>query len=564
MRYSENLHLNLPEDSDPLEIDKISENFEVLDGAVSQSVGNYRIGDIIYSSRNLEEETDGVWIACDQREVLVSEYPDLCNLPFMKNRYSVTPRAHHAPFVDGTGNLKVGKPGWNTRVGERFIVLSTSTNANWNDYVSVWDLDRGVILVYLNTRDSHMYIDDSIIVTGYSNIAAHIIRDILDTGKDVSRSLSGVSYQSVQGLIRFKDKYLFVLSGIDFKWFTESEVLDGGTTSITTKTVTWQAEPGFEIKSTKMSPVALCELRMFDIPFSEKVYQCKDKLYTIKPVQNVSDPNDTSLALFSTSDGISWSQVYRLPNVPNISPSGETVSRLNTVRWALGEANGNLWLYQSLEYQYVVETEDGTSTTTHKLESLIHELNENMELLNSYEIPDYCVTINKNFFVDGDFVYADWSYLVNSGTSTTNRLVQKLDLKTGQFSDLGIPSYIYPYYAYKDEIKSFIACKLWPQISIEFNSNNGTPVSQYDFELGRTITGTGTGNKAVSVPQAILSDPFMPTVINISLWPYNSQYSFLYGLNAGNVLSIDHTHPVRVLPYMRNAYIKARNEEVSE
>ena len=47
MRYSENLHLNLPEDSDPLEIDKISENFEVLDGAVSQSVGNYRIGDII-------------------------------------------------------------------------------------------------------------------------------------------------------------------------------------------------------------------------------------------------------------------------------------------------------------------------------------------------------------------------------------------------------------------------------------------------------------------------------------------------------------------------------------
>ena len=33
MRYSENLHLNLPEDSDPLEIDKISENFEVLDGA---------------------------------------------------------------------------------------------------------------------------------------------------------------------------------------------------------------------------------------------------------------------------------------------------------------------------------------------------------------------------------------------------------------------------------------------------------------------------------------------------------------------------------------------------
>ena len=35
MKYSENLHLNLPEDADPLEVSKLSENFEALDKAAS-------------------------------------------------------------------------------------------------------------------------------------------------------------------------------------------------------------------------------------------------------------------------------------------------------------------------------------------------------------------------------------------------------------------------------------------------------------------------------------------------------------------------------------------------
>lgn len=98
--------MNLPEDSDPLEIDKISENFEVLDGAVSQSVGNYRIGDIIYSSRNLEEETDGVWIACDQREVFVSEYPDLCSAPIIANRLPLF--KHMYPGSEAVTSFEIG------------------------------------------------------------------------------------------------------------------------------------------------------------------------------------------------------------------------------------------------------------------------------------------------------------------------------------------------------------------------------------------------------------------------------------------------------------------------
>ena len=55
--------MNLPEDSDPLEIDKISENFEVLDGAIKEQskASGYQVGDTITTWRtDLGEE----WLLC--------------------------------------------------------------------------------------------------------------------------------------------------------------------------------------------------------------------------------------------------------------------------------------------------------------------------------------------------------------------------------------------------------------------------------------------------------------------------------------------------------------------
>lgn len=76
MRYSENLHLNLPEDSDPLEIDKISENFEVLDGAVKEQskASGYQVGDTLTTWRtDLGEE----WLLCNGDILRAEDYPDL-------------------------------------------------------------------------------------------------------------------------------------------------------------------------------------------------------------------------------------------------------------------------------------------------------------------------------------------------------------------------------------------------------------------------------------------------------------------------------------------------------
>ncbi len=79
MRYSENLHLNLPEDSDPLEIDKISENFEVLDGAIKEQskASGYQVGDTLTTYRaDLGEE----WLLCNGESFDPYEYPELDKL----------------------------------------------------------------------------------------------------------------------------------------------------------------------------------------------------------------------------------------------------------------------------------------------------------------------------------------------------------------------------------------------------------------------------------------------------------------------------------------------------
>lgn len=81
MDKSTNLQLWLPEDSDPLEVSKLSENFEALDGALGSGteaiLKSMEIGDITYSTRNLEEESGGKLIACDGRTIDITAYPDV-------------------------------------------------------------------------------------------------------------------------------------------------------------------------------------------------------------------------------------------------------------------------------------------------------------------------------------------------------------------------------------------------------------------------------------------------------------------------------------------------------
>lgn len=85
MEQTEKLGLWLPGENDPLDITKLNENSQKLDefaaessgGDIIQIVNGMQIGDITCSARNLEEESGGVLIACDQRTIDLSAYPDI-------------------------------------------------------------------------------------------------------------------------------------------------------------------------------------------------------------------------------------------------------------------------------------------------------------------------------------------------------------------------------------------------------------------------------------------------------------------------------------------------------
>lgn len=76
MKYSENLHLALPEGDDVLEVSKLSENFEVLDGAIkeTQAASGYQIGDTLTTWRTDLGEN---WLLCNGDIFDADEYPAL-------------------------------------------------------------------------------------------------------------------------------------------------------------------------------------------------------------------------------------------------------------------------------------------------------------------------------------------------------------------------------------------------------------------------------------------------------------------------------------------------------
>lgn len=79
MQYSDNLHLNLPEDTDPLEVSKLSENFEKLDVAVADAgteaaAKAFQVGDILTTWRT---DLGADWLLCNGDPFDPAEYPGL-------------------------------------------------------------------------------------------------------------------------------------------------------------------------------------------------------------------------------------------------------------------------------------------------------------------------------------------------------------------------------------------------------------------------------------------------------------------------------------------------------
>lgn len=76
MQYSENLHLNLPEDTDPLEISKLSDNFVKLDD-FAELADPFQVGDILSTLRT---DLGDKWLLCNGEAFDSTEYPELAQL----------------------------------------------------------------------------------------------------------------------------------------------------------------------------------------------------------------------------------------------------------------------------------------------------------------------------------------------------------------------------------------------------------------------------------------------------------------------------------------------------
>lgn len=63
-----------------------------------------KIGDIVYSSRDLETETNGMLIKCDQRELKIDEYPELCNTEDIRLRIGTSAQAINPPELYRTSS----------------------------------------------------------------------------------------------------------------------------------------------------------------------------------------------------------------------------------------------------------------------------------------------------------------------------------------------------------------------------------------------------------------------------------------------------------------------------
>ncbi|MBD5356506.1 MAG: hypothetical protein HDR88_06070 [Bacteroides sp.] len=77
MRQSEKLKLWLPEGTDPLEVSKLSKNFEKLDGAVADVASPFKVGDILSTLRT---DLGDDWLLCNGEPLDTSEYPELAGM----------------------------------------------------------------------------------------------------------------------------------------------------------------------------------------------------------------------------------------------------------------------------------------------------------------------------------------------------------------------------------------------------------------------------------------------------------------------------------------------------
>lgn len=177
MKYSENLNLNLPEGADPVDISKLSENFERLDVAVTDAASPFEIGDVLPT---LRRDLGEGWILCNGEPLDAAQYPELAEmvpgLEWMVDAAAVTTVG--APLngltpnagsfaTDGVNQLITTQQGLGTNARVNYLLWSrdnfktfTSVSAGSCNYIRPFFVN-GYWIIFLftayGTNSQHAY-----------------------------------------------------------------------------------------------------------------------------------------------------------------------------------------------------------------------------------------------------------------------------------------------------------------------------------------------------------------------------------------------------------------------
>lgn len=557
MDKSINLQLWLPEDSDPLEVSKLSENFEALDEALGDTSGtaalvkSMKLGDITYSTRNLEAESNGALIACDQREVLVSAYPELCALPFMKDRKSLKYVLYPQQFTNIT-STQVGKPQWNAKVGQRYIPTSTITDANWNQNVYFYDLVDGKQKGSISATTSSMYMDDEIIIASYGSDS--YFYKFLESGSISSRRyyITNATATYIRSIVRFQDKYIITLSGgtgtqnyYYHRWVYVSS-LKSATANVNANNSVYIPMTGYEVLYNNKYDIISGKP---GYPFCSYVEEYNDALYALMTVRNLSNTSEWHLGLFKATDGSTWNQVALLD---------AEYSDTTYTEWAFHIINNKMYIVEDRHRTYTIDDVKFEGDLVVYIINLDNFTDVQKTVFNGYALT------NGDVYIQDNILYANLSPNPNlkfEDRPSTASIVCTLmfNLNTQEVNRMYLPEYIAQkstwYNSVFSQIKSTLKYPICQVTDQNVTSQAVGSVDEYDKELGivkpnKTITHAIAGSTVKLIYTPLES-------VNCA---YNSEYIFNSEKNDGiYVMPIEDT--VRVIPYIKNAYIKALNEE---
>lgn len=133
MEYTEKLHLNLPEDTDPLDVSKLSENFQKLDKYAQEAGGGaHKVGDILTTWRT---DLGPDWLLCNGWIFNPLDYPELAAItpamPTMGELRLSNPLYTHTGTISAAANSYATDGAKQAIIGSMGVLVSSSAEGFW-------------------------------------------------------------------------------------------------------------------------------------------------------------------------------------------------------------------------------------------------------------------------------------------------------------------------------------------------------------------------------------------------------------------------------------------------